>query len=238
VFLLQRKTGVDAPWPYVFTGVFYLAFGLWSLVRLRPFVHGNVRVARIGIRDMFRALDARRMQNLIGYWLVGDCVNAVIVFTGIYAATQLKMSTTAIGVILMIVQALAFPGTILMERLARRTSLLATLRLCGVLWCIVILILVFGRSYVAIAVVTIITSLVIGSTQALMRAHYSLSVERSRTSELFGWYALATESATFLSPLLFGLISGVAGNQRLAMASLGLPLVFGLVLLNERSKTD
>ncbi len=66
-----------------------------------------------------------------------------------------------------------------------------------------------------------------------MRAQYSMTVEPTRTSELFGWYALATESATFLAPLLFGLISGFTGSQPLAMACLALPLVAGVLLLTD-----
>jgi len=233
VFFVQRRVGIASPWPYLFTAVFYAVFGAWSLIRLRPLVHGYIRVNKVGFRGMLAALTRDRRRNLVGYWLVGDCVNAVIVFTGIYAATQLKMSATAIGLILMAVQTLAFPGTIVMNSVATRIGLLMALRICGAIWCVIILILVFGRSYVAIGVVVVLTSLVIGSTQALMRAQYSMAVERARTSELFGWYAIATESATFLAPLLFGLIAGVALNQRLAMAALGVPLVFGMLLLTD-----
>jgi UMF1 family MFS transporter len=234
VFFLQRRFGLASTTPYVFAGLFYASFGVFALRRLKPFVQGYVRPSSVGIREMFKALDRYRVRNLVGYWLVGDCVNAVIVFTGIYAASQLGMTATTIGMLLLIVQLLAFPGTILMGRFARRFGVLTAIQVCGATWVVIIMILVFGRTHAAIVAVVLCTSLVIGSTQALMRAQYSLSVQPTRTSELFGWYALATESATFIAPLLFGVISGLLGNQRLAMAALGAPLVFGLLLLTDR----
>lgn len=231
VFLLQRRFGISSPVPYLFTAVFYAGFGILALHRLKPFAGGHKRSAKIKFADMLAALNRSRLQNLIGYWLISDCVNAVIVFTAIYAATQLGMTATMIGILLLIVQLLAFPGTLLMNAIASRLGILGAIQLCCVLWCAIIATMVFGRSYFAIAIVVLCTSLVIGSTQALMRAQYSLTVGRTRTSELFGWYALATESASFLAPLLFGVISGILGNQRLAMAVLAVPLMFGMLLL-------
>jgi UMF1 family MFS transporter len=235
VFFLQRRYGLSSPLPYLFTAIFYATFGIFALYRLKPFAIGHTRSNPVKFADMLAALDRTRIRNLVGFWLISDCVNAIIVFTGIYAATQLGMTATMIGLLLLIVQVLAFPGTLLMNLLASRFGVAAAIQLCCLLWCVIIATMVFGRSYSSIGIVLVCTSLVIGSTQALMRAQYSMTVGRARTSELFGWYALATESAAFLAPVLFGLVSGVVGNQRLAMAVLAVPLLFGMLLLKQPS---
>ena len=94
-----------------------------------------------------------------------------------------------------------------------------------------------GRSTATLVLLCVLTGIVIGSTQALMRAHYSFAiVDRERTSEIFGWYAIATESAAIGAPLIFGLISTGTGSQQIAMAVLSVPLVVGIVLLRRSEK--
>jgi UMF1 family MFS transporter len=228
VYLLQGKTGVGSPVPYVFTALFYSVFGALSVVTLRKYISGQIRYKKVSTPEMLKALDKPRLHLLLGYWLIGDCVSAIIFFTAIYGSSELKLSDQTIGGVLLLVQFLAFPNTYLMARLADRIGLTRTLGVCVSIWCVIIVMLVVHVNFAGLIVLSVLTSFVIGSTQALMRAQYSLHLETIRTSELFGWYAIATESSSVVSPLLFGLISIVFGSQRLAMGTLSLPLLLGI----------
>ena len=231
VFFLQSKWGNASPIPYVFTAVFYLAFGAASVLLLKPHVSGRIRNTSIPLAQMLQALTKARIFLLIGYWLIADCLSTIIFFTAIYGSSQLKLSDQAIGGILLAVQLLAFPNTYLMSRLSEKIGLSRTLLVCVAIWLAVIAILVFNTHLYGLYALAFLTSLVIGSTQALMRAQYSLYLEPLRTSELFGWYAIITESSSILAPLLFGLVSVVFASQRLAMALLALPLVCGIIFV-------
>jgi UMF1 family MFS transporter len=60
---------------------------------------------------------------------------------------------------------------------------------------------------------------------------YAQMVPPDRSGEYFGFHALAGRASSALGPLLFGLVSVMAGSQRMAMLSLGLFLLAGAMLL-------
>jgi len=231
VYLLQRQFGIEARAPYLFTAIFYAVFGWFALRLLRPHVKGNVRRIPIGLREMLRSLDRDRLRELLSYWLISDTINAVIFFTAIYASTQLHLSVTTIGGILLGVQIIAVPGTWIFGWIATKLGILRTLRICVAIWLLVVGVLAVGRSLIAVVALTLLTGLVIGATQALMRAQYSSSVDRERTSELFGWYAIVTESSSIVAPAVFGGLVLIFRSERIAMAALAIPLLIGGMLL-------
>lgn len=226
----QRLSGLASLWPYLITALFYTLFSGISVTRLRRYVTGVVRTSTVSIGDMLSMLDRRRLLLLGGYWLIADSMNAIIVFISIYGATQLGMSATTIGAYLLAVQILAFPNTYLMSRIADRFGSTTALGICVAIWVIIIGFLVLGGNPALFPIVTFLTSLVIGTTQSLMRAQYSIYLDPLRTSEVFGWYAIATESATVVAPIVFGVVSVYLGGQRVAMAILAVPLMVGFFL--------
>lgn len=56
-------------------------------------------------------------------------------------------------------------------------------------------------------------------------------VPTERASEYFGFHSLVGKVSTALGPLVFGLVSTVTGEQRLAMLSLGLFFAAGAAIL-------
>jgi UMF1 family MFS transporter len=52
-----------------------------------------------------------------------------------------------------------------------------------------------------------------------------------KESEFFGFYALCGKSSAILGPLVFGAVSYLTGNQRAAVAAVGVFFVAGLLLL-------
>ena len=240
VYLLQRSSGEASFAPYALTAAFYAVFGTLSLAMLRGAAVSPILAKvpdQIVSNKTEKILTKSRLELLVGYWLIGDCLNAIIFFTAIYASNELGLSTTRIGALLLFVQVLAFPATWLMGRLANQIGVRSALQLCVVIWCLIIALLVLHVGTYGLILMSVMTAFVIGSTQALMRAQYSLTIGSLRISETFGWYAIVTESSAILAPLLFGLTSWLLHSQRIAMGLLALPLLFGITLirLGERS---
>jgi UMF1 family MFS transporter len=231
VLAFAMRHGNASPWPYLVTALFYSVFGCWSLWSLRGHVRGEVRHRSIRLVDMLRTLDRPRLLLLSGYLLISDCISAIILFAAIYGSNMLHLSDKVIGVWLLAIQLLAFPNTYVMSSLTRRLGTVRTLGICVLIWVAVILLMVTQSSVSIFATIAVLTSLVIGTTQSLTRAQYSYYVEPLRTSEMFGWYAIATESASVFAPLVFGLISAVFHSQRAAMGAMAVPLVVGLALV-------
>ena len=70
-----------------------------------------------------------------------------------------------------------------------------------------------------------------GSTQAVGRAYMSRISPPARHSEFFGFYLQCNKLGAIFSLMLFGLISGSTGSQRLAVLSVIPFFVIGLVLV-------
>jgi MFS transporter, UMF1 family len=224
------RDGSASPLPYLATALFYAIFGAWSLFVLKPHVKGRVRTQRVGFREMLQALDGPRRRLLLGYLLISDCISAIILFTSIYASNSLHLSDRAIGGWLLLTQLLAFPFTFLVSSLTRRLGIVRTLAACVGIW-LLVLVLLIQTKVAVFGLIALLTSLVIGTTQSLTRAQYSVYVAPLRASEMFGWYSIATESASIAAPIVFGIISGLFHSQRVAMGALALPLLAGLVLV-------
>ena len=231
VYGFQSRFGIGSRLPYLVTGLFYFIFGCIAVSMLRRHVAGHIRVRRLAVREMLSKLDRPRALLLTGYALISDCISAITLFAAIYGSNQLRLSDQVIGVWLLGIQLLAFPNTYLMSKLTGALGIFKTLAICIVIWVVIIGILVLSTSFILFLVVAVLTSAVIGTTQSLTRAQYSLYVEPFRTSEIFGWYAIATKSAAIAAPLVFGFVSVWSGSQRVAMGLMVVPLIAGLLLV-------
>jgi MFS transporter, UMF1 family len=231
VYKMQSIFGVSSFMPYLFTALFYTFFGILSLVILKKPIGVQPTPKKISVKEMLAALTKDRICLLIGYMLIADTIGAVISFTAIYASEELHLSTQAIGGFLLGVQLLAFPLTYLVCRAAVKHGEMKVLLFCGTVWIAILGLFVIHVNIYGMYLVTVLTALVIGSTQALMRSQYSQLVYSKREAEQFGWYGIATESAAVIAPVLFAGTFFLFGSLRFAMGLMLIPLVSGFFLL-------
>ena len=70
-----------------------------------------------------------------------------------------------------------------------------------------------------------------GGSQALSRSLYGAMVPKNRTAEFFGFFSTSSKFAGIAGPLLFGIVSQVAGGSRLSIVSLIVFFIVGGLLL-------
>jgi UMF1 family MFS transporter len=70
-----------------------------------------------------------------------------------------------------------------------------------------------------------------GGTQALSRSLYGAMVPKSQSAEFFGFFSTSSKFAEIVGPLLFGVVSQVAGGSRLSIVSLVIFFIVGGFLL-------
>jgi UMF1 family MFS transporter len=76
-----------------------------------------------------------------------------------------------------------------------------------------------------------LVGLVLGGSQAISRSLYARFVPPSQSAEFYGFYAVSNKFASILGPLLFGLLTDITGNIRLAILSVVAFFLVGLFLL-------
>ena len=71
-----------------------------------------------------------------------------------------------------------------------------------------------------------------GGTQALSRSVYSKMVPKAKSSEFFSFYSVFGKVAGILGPALFALVVSLTDTGRIAIASLAVFFVVGLLILS------
>jgi len=71
----------------------------------------------------------------------------------------------------------------------------------------------------------------LGATQSLSRALMSKLIPFEFKTEFFGFYSLFEKTSTILGPLLFGLITYITGNMRIAVLSVGVFIIAGMIII-------
>ncbi len=185
---------------------------------------GGGRGLMVGLRSVFvlRTKSPIAFRHLVVYWLVVDAVAGVMYFTPLFLTTEVGLSLTTVGSLLLASQLLAAPATYLVGLAAIKWGLVLVIRLTLVGW-IVALIGIFMSTTVGDVILAMVPMvMVIGSTQALLRAHFSQHVSRDSAAEGFGYDAVAQKSAAVVTPLLVSAIATITGSLRPAFAVLAL----------------
>jgi UMF1 family MFS transporter len=238
---------------FVLTGLIFFLFSLPFFLFLKekkhPIPHKkNVSYIKYGIGKVKHSLlTINKLPNLknflIAFFFYIDAVNTIIVFAAIFASTTLGFTITQLAIFFILVQITAFIGSLVFGKWGDKIGILKSININIISWLLIILaIFVFVNkdSYVNIAgeqihlfyIIGSFAGFFLGSTQSLSRAVMSRLTPYESKAEYFGFYALLDKTSTLLGPLLFGLVSSISGDQKLAVLSLIVLFVVGIIFLN------
>jgi UMF1 family MFS transporter len=196
---------------------------------IRRGVGGTMRT----LREILTSRDLRTMKSfLLAYFVYEDGVNTVILFSGSFTGTTLGFTFTETILLFMVVQATALVGSAAWARPTDTWGPKRVITVTLVQWTAVTILAYFVQAKWHFWVVALLAGTGLGAIQAASRALMARLVPRDREAEFFGFYALVGKAGAVMGPLVFGGISrAMAGDQRAAIAAVGLFFVVGLVLL-------
>lgn len=230
---------------FLLVAVFYLVFAMPAFIWLTESVpQGRLAQAREYLTVGFHRT-AETLRHLGRYRETGrfilaslfftDGITTVISFSAIYATTTFGFSSGDMVILFLILNVVAFPGSLIAGYLADKFGPKRTLVGSLWLWVATILVGASAHSRAAFYVMASLAALGMGSTQAVGRSFMAQITPPSRESEFFGFYVLSGKFASMFGPLMFGLVSEATGSQRAAVLSL---LPFFLVGLALMAKVD
>lgn len=169
---------------------------------------------------------------LLAFLLYNDGIQTVIALSSQFGSDSLHMSMGSLTQAILMVQFVAFAGALLFERLAhfigaKRSVVVSLLIWTGALF----------YAWLAVAtereffILAFVVGLVLGGSQALSRSLFSQLIPKDRSAEYFSIYEISDKGTSWISPLVFGLTLELTGNYRLAIFSLVIFFVLGLVVL-------
>ncbi|ASW57699.1 MFS transporter [Plantactinospora sp. KBS50] len=231
-----------ARWSIVSAGVWWAAFTLVPLRWLRehpaPDAAAGGNVLTDGFRQLggtLRGLKAYPLTLffLLAYLVYNDGIQTVIALASQYGTKELRLEQSTLIVTILLVQFLAFGGSLLLGALARRIGAWKTVLFSLVLWTGVILAAfrLPAEAPLPFMVLGAAIGLVLGGSQALSRSLFSQLIPVGKEGEYYGFYEISDKGTSWLGPLAFGLVFQLTNSYRVGLVSLLIFFVVGFVLL-------
>ena len=223
-------------------GVWWAAFTVIPLRALRN--RGAARRLETGeraipasLRRLARTLGEMRgypqtVRFLIAYLLYNDAIQTVIALATQFGHDELKISMGSLTAAILMVQFVAFFGSIGFNWVAAATSAKRAVLLSLVIWTAVVLAMhswvTTTAQFFAMAAVV---ALVLGGSQALSRSLFSQMIPKNKEAEYFSIYEISDKGTSWLCPLAFGLAVQFTGSYRAATLTLACFFLAGLAVL-------
>jgi MFS transporter, UMF1 family len=208
-----RNNSVSHPLP---PGENYLSVGVRQLIKL--------------FRDI--RLYPQALMFLIAFLLYNDGIQTVISLSSQFGSDSLGMSMASLTQAILMVQFVAFFGAVGFNFIAKFIGAKKSVILSLLIW-------TGALVYIWLAVSTereffimaFVVAIVLGGSQALSRSLFSQLIPKGREAEFFSIYEISDKGTSWISPLLFGLVMDLTNDYHLAIFSLVVFFIAGLLIL-------
>ncbi|MGC8782316.1 MAG: MFS transporter [Anaerolineae bacterium] len=219
---------------------FLFALGLPVPAVLAP-AAGPLLVLIVFIARKARTLP-EAMKYLVAYLFYNDGVQTVIAVSAIFATNELKMSSSNLILVILMIQFVAFLGALGFGRLAERFGTKRTILASLVIWSAVAMYAYAGMQSTAQVLgmeqrqlefwlLGFVIALVLGGSQALSRSLFAQMIPQDQEAEFYSFYEVSERGTSWLGTFLFGLVNQLFGSLRMGILSVIIFFIIGLILL-------
>ena len=167
------------------------------------------------------------------YLLYNDGIQTVITLSSQFGQEELKLPIATLTTIILMVQFIAFFGSIIFNYIAKVTGAKNAVLLSLFIWIgTLVYIYAYLQTEFQFYLLAAVIALVLGGSQALSRSIYSQMIPKDHAAQYFSLYEISDKGTSWIGPLLFGLAYQFTGNYRIAILSLVILFVLGLILLS------
>ncbi|MEE9238310.1 MAG: MFS transporter [Thermodesulfobacteriota bacterium] len=195
---------------------------------INPLAGGFKRVA-----TTFKELRSYRelFLFLVAFWIYNDGIGTIIKMATIYGAEIGIDQTTLIGALLM-TQFVGIPFSFAFGRLAKYIGTKNSILLGLFVYTMISIGGYFMETALHFWILAFLVGTVQGGTQALSRSLFGSMLPKSKTGEFYGFYGMSSKFAGIVGPLVFAIVSQIAGSSRLSILSLIVFFILGGFLLS------
>jgi UMF1 family MFS transporter len=169
---------------------------------------------------------------LLAFMFYNEGIQTVINMAAAYGSVELKFAPQVLMGTLLIIQFVAMGGALLFGKvIAPRLGTKRAIMTALVIWSGVVVYAYQMTTPAEFFTLGVIVGLVMGGSQALSRSYYGSMVPEAASAEFFGFYTVFTKFSSIWGPFAFAAIKQVVGSSRLAILSLIVFFLVGLLLL-------
>lgn len=172
---------------------------------------------------------------LFAYLCFNDGIETVIIMASIYGAQEVGMQAGELVLFFIMVQATGFVGAMFFGYLADKLSNKLVLMITLHVWLIVVVWAFFLGIYWDVKteyyIIGVLAGIVMGGSQSIARALQASFTPNEHSAQFFGFFAISGKFASVFGPLFFGAMIMLFQDIRIAILSIGLFFVIGILIL-------
>jgi UMF1 family MFS transporter len=197
----------------------------------------GMNLVTVGFKRFFKAIkEISKFRDLflflLAFFVYANGIGTIITMAVAFG-TDLGFGSTILIGTLLLVQFVAAPFAILFGKLSKKLGIKKSIYLSLLVYTL-ISVIGYGMSkewhfiLLGFAVAT-----VQGGSQALSRSLMGSLMPKSKSAEFYGFFSVSEKFNTVIGPILFSVVNQVTGNSRLAIISLVIFFIGGILLLSK-----
>ena len=196
----------------------------------------GMHVIKIGFTRFINALKNIRQFGdlflfLLAFFVYSNGIGTIITMAVAYG-TDLGFSTNILLLTLLIVQFVGAPFAILFGKISKKLGTKRSIYLSLLVYTLIAILGFFMTEEWHFLLLGFGVATVQGGSQALSRSLMGLLMPKSKSAEFYGFFSVSEKFNTVIGPLLFGVINQLTGNSRMAIISLVIFFLLGIVILS------
>jgi UMF1 family MFS transporter len=202
------------------------------VVRTRQEGENAVRAGLRRLDRTFRRITRYKqlLLFLVAFWIYNDGIGTIIKMSTAYG-DEIGIGVADMTIALVMMQFVGIPFSFGFGWLAKRLGTKRSIVLALGVYTLVSIAGFFMQTAIHFYILAFVVGIVQGGSQALSRSLYGAMVPKSRSAEFFGFFSTSSKFAGIFGPLLFGVVSQMAGGSRLSIISLVVFFTVGGLLL-------
>ena len=172
---------------------------------------------------------------LVAFLIYNDGIETVIVMASIFGAEVLGMETGEIILFFLMIQGIAFFGSLLFGFLADGIGNKKTVMISLGIWSLIVVwafrLGIFWAPKTEYWVLGALAGIVMGGSQAASRSLQGIFTPDANSAEFFGFFAVSGKFASVFGPLIYGILITVTGSVQSGILSVLFFFVVGMAIL-------
>ena len=230
---------------FVLVGLWWLLFSQYSFYHL-PRGNKGVKLPKNIIWNGFRELKGvykiirsskKFTRFLTAFFVFSFSLQTIIFIASYFGVTEIEWSSSSeqtMGLIISIIliQIIAIVGAVLFTKAAEKFGNILVLAIAIASWSIICGYAYFITTPIQFYLIAGFVGLLMGGTQTIARATYSLFIPESKdTTSFFSFYDVTEKIGIVIGMVLYGLLAQITGNIRFSVLIFMFFFIVGAILL-------
>ncbi len=226
---------------FVLVGIWWILFAQFAFKALKPFEKSTrikLFMFQEGIKEWFATFKKVLIQKnlklfLTGFFFLSMGVQTIILLASLFGEKEVKMESTELIVVIIIVQIVAMLGAWLFSKISKWKSTQVSLLIALFLWFFLCFRAYFVQEKMSFFALAGLLGLVMGGIQSQSRSFYSklLPENTPDKASFFSFYDILEKMAIVIGTFSYATIENLTGSLRNAIVSMSIFFILSFIFI-------